>query len=129
MKAYGRYIIGGFLLALLTIRALYLFSSPVSYQLFALFLAYTACTYVGAALSDSRLKWISVEFVVSALFFSFAALGLIVSPVWLAMGFILHGIWDMLHHPKMIKTKVIKWFPPLCAVFDFVVAAYILTFF
>jgi hypothetical protein len=40
------------------------------------------------------------------LFFTFAALGLIYSPIWLAIGFILHGLWDTLHHPKMITTKI-----------------------
>jgi hypothetical protein len=128
-KLTVRTIVAGVLLALLVIRMFYMFTSPISYQLFVLFYAYTACVYLGAALSDSRISWISVEFAMSFLFFAFAFLGLQYSPIWLALGFILHGIWDMLHHPRMIKTKVVKWFPPLCATFDFIVAVFILRFY
>lgn len=128
-KAIAKSIVAGILLALLLIKTFIMFTSPIAYQLFALFLGFTACTYLGAALSDTRLKWISVEFAMSMLFFTFAALGLIYSPIWLASGFILHGLWDTLHHPKMIKTKIIKWFPPLCAIFDIIVAVFILTFY
>ncbi|MFD2442478.1 DUF6010 family protein [Bacillus sp. CGMCC 1.16607] len=128
-KLYVRSIVAGLLLALLVIRMFHTFSSPFSYQLFVLFLAYTACVYLGAALADSRIKWISVEFAMSCLFFTFAFLGYVYSPIWVGVGFILHGIWDMFHHPHMIKTKVIKWFPPLCATYDFIVAIFILTFY
>ncbi|MDQ1147836.1 hypothetical protein QE429_004663 [Bacillus sp. SORGH_AS 510] len=129
MNSNLRNIVTGVLLALLTIRLFYTFTMPVSYQLFTLFLAYTACVYAGAALSDSRIKWISVEFAVSLVLFNFALLGLLYSPIWVGVGFILHGIWDMLHHPKLIKTSVVRWFPPLCAVFDFIVAFFIMRFY
>jgi hypothetical protein len=122
-------IVAGILLAVLVIRIFYLFASPISYQLFALFFAYTACVYPGAALSDSRITWISIESAMSCLFFAIAVLGLTHSPIWLVLGFGLHGIWDMLHHSRIIKTRVVKWFPPLCAVFDFIVAVFILRFF
>ncbi len=42
------------LLALLVCKLFFSFSSPFSYQLFALFLAYSACVYLRAALSDSH---------------------------------------------------------------------------
>jgi len=130
MKKFNfRYIVAGILFALLTIRLFYVFDSPIPYQLCALFYVYTSCVYFGAALSDSRITWISVEFIMSCLFFWFDFLGLLYSPIWLIVGYILHGIWDMLHHPKIIKTKVINWFPPICATFDFVVALFILRFF
>lgn len=122
-------IVAGILLALLVCRLFFSFASPFSYQLFALFLAYTACVYLGAALSDSRVKWITIEFVLSCAFFNLAFLGLIFSPTWIAVGYIVHGVWDILHHPRLIQTKVVNWFPPLCAVYDFVVAIFILTFY
>lgn len=129
MKTNVKPIVAAVLLAMLTIRIFYTYTSPISDQLFALFLAYTACVYLGAGLSDSRIKWISVEFAMSLLFFHFAFLGLLFSPIWIAIGYLLHGIWDMFHHPKMIKTKVVRWFPPLCAVFDFIVAVFIFRFY
>ncbi|MEH7083033.1 DUF6010 family protein [Neobacillus drentensis] len=124
-----RNIVAGVLLAMLTIRIFITFTSPISYQLFALFLAYTACVYAGAALSDSRVTWISIEFVVSFVFFNCALLGLLYSPLWIGLGFILHGIWDSLHHPRIIKTSVVRWFPPLCAIFDFIVAVFMWRFY
>ena len=129
MKNKVKTVVAGVLLAMLTIRIFITFTSPVSHQLFALFLAYTACVYLGAALSDSRNTWILIEFAVSFIFLNCALLGVVYSPIWLGVGFILHGIWDMLHHPKVIKTKVVRWFPPLCAVFDWIVAVCILRFF
>ena len=128
-KSTVRTIVTGVLLALLVIRLFCVYTVPVSHQLFALFLAYTACVYAGAALSDSRTIWLSIEALISLLFFQFAFLGLLYSPIWLVAGFTLHGIWDLLHHPRVIKTKVVKWFPPLCAVFDFVVAIFIMRFY
>lgn len=129
MKSNMKAIMAGVLLALLVIRMFYTFTMPVSYQLFTLFLAYAACVYLGAALSDSRPLWISIEFIMSLVFFQMAILGITHSSIWVAFGFFLHGIWDMLHHPKLIKTSVVKWFPPLCAVFDWIVAVFILRFY
>ncbi|WP_121663768.1 hypothetical protein [Metabacillus litoralis] len=76
-------VVVGILLALLVCKLFFSFSSPFSYQLFASFLAYTACVYLGAALSDSRVKWISTEL---------AFLGLVFSPLWIAFGYLLHGV-------------------------------------
>ncbi|WP_462413119.1 DUF6010 family protein [Neobacillus sp. Marseille-QA0830] len=129
MKTNVKSIVAGILLSLLVIRLFYSFEFPLSYQLFTLFLAYTACVYPGAALSDSRVKWISIETLVSLVFFHLAFLGMVYSPIWVALGFLLHGIWDMLHHPKLVKTSVVKWFPPLCAVYDIIFAIFIIRFY
>jgi hypothetical protein len=72
-----------------------------------------------------RNKYIFIELIFSLVIFTFASLGLLYSPYWLVLGYILHGVWDILHHPKIIQTKVIKWFPPFCAVVDFIVGIYI----
>lgn len=128
-KTKMKAVAAGVLLALLTLRTMYMFTVPVSYQLFALFYAYTTCVYLGAALSDSRISWLSVETLMSFVFFTFAFLGLVHSSIWLVFGYALHGIWDMLHHPRIIKTKIVRWFPPLCAAFDFIVAVFILRFY
>lgn len=129
MKSNVKVIVAGVLLALLVIRLFYSFAVPVSYQLFTLFLAFTACVYAGSALSDGRITWLSVESVMALIFFNLAFLGLTHSPIWVGLGFLLHGIWDMLHHPKIIKTKVVRWFPPLCAAYDFIVAIFIFSFY
>ncbi|MDX6612814.1 MAG: hypothetical protein QOD75_2000 [Blastocatellia bacterium] len=125
MKTYIKLIVIGLALALLAIF-LFGFASPVvALQLYALLLAYTACLYAGAALSDGRASWLGVEVGVSAVIFGCAFLGLWQSSRWLALGYVLHGLWDLCHHPRRIRTRVVDWFPPICATFDFAVAIFI----
>jgi len=125
MKTYLKLIVIGLVLAGLAIFVFHLAPSAVSLQLYALLLAYTACFYSGAALSDGRGLWLSIEVGMSALVLACAFLGLWQSSRWLAAGYFLHGTWDMGHHPRRIQTRVVYWFPPICATFDFVVAAFI----
>jgi hypothetical protein len=125
VKTYIKLIVIGLALALLAIF-LFGFASPVvALQLYALLLAYTACLYAGAALSDGRASWLGVEVGVSAVIFGCAFLGLWQSSRWLALGYVLHGLWDLCHHPRRIRTRVVDWFPPICATFDFAVAIFI----
>lgn len=48
------------------------------------------------------------------------------SPLWLAAGYLAHGGWDLLHQYQTIRTPVTRAFPPICAIFDFVVGVFIL---
>lgn len=125
MKLDIKLIAMGIALAGLAIFLFHLAPAPISLQLFALLLAYTACFYSGAALSDGRRLWLSIEVLMSVLVLACAFLGLWQSSRWLAAGYFLHGMWDMGHHPKRIQTRVVPWFPPICATFDFVVAIFI----
>ncbi|WP_419152601.1 DUF6010 family protein [Aeribacillus alveayuensis] len=52
-----------------------------------------------------RNKYISIELIFSLVIFTFASLGLLYSPNWLVLGYILHGVWDILHHTKFIQTS------------------------
>lgn len=125
MKSYLLLIAIGLGLALVAVFLFGLPSHSVSLQLYALLLAYTASLYVGAALSSGRPGWLSLEVGVSALVLSCAALGLWQTSLWLAVGYVVHGLWDLCHHPKRIRTRVVHWFPPICATFDFAVAVII----
>jgi hypothetical protein len=103
----------------------HLAAAPGDIQLFALSLAYTACVYPGAGLSDGARPWLGVETVFSAAVFLCAWLGLAASPVWIAVGYVAHGLWDLAHHPKLVRTRIVGWFPSVCAVFDFAVGAWV----
>jgi hypothetical protein len=35
-------------------------------------------------------------------------------PVVLAAGYIGHAVWDAVHHPRTIHTRVPRWYVPLC---------------
>jgi hypothetical protein len=96
-------------------------------QLIALFLAFTACVYGGALLAQSVPGQVAgLELLLSAVVFACAVVGLRASTPYLAAGYVLHGAWDLLHHPRAVPTRVAPWFPPLCAAFDFVVAVALL---
>ena len=94
----------------------------------ALFLALTACVYLGALLAagPSGRKIAASEGLVGGSVFLCAFLGLTVSPVWIAIGYWAHGVWDWLHIDGRFGVRVAGWFPPLCAGFDFAVGGYTL---
>jgi hypothetical protein len=93
----------------------------------ALFLALTACVYPGALLAQSvPLAAAVAETLVGAVVFACAWLAFPFGSIWLTIGYALHGGWDWLHHVHLVPTRVSAWFPPACAVFDFVIAAYAL---
>ncbi|MEN8144131.1 MAG: DUF6010 family protein [Gemmatimonadota bacterium] len=93
----------------------------------ALFLALTACTYPGALLAQKSSATTALfELALAAAVFVLAYMGATGSIVWLRAGYALHGLWDWLHDLRLISTRVASWFPPACAAFDLVVAAWIL---
>lgn len=36
----------------------------------------------------------------------------------ISLGYIFHGIWDLIHHYVLYKIKVPKWYIPFCTIFD-----------
>lgn len=94
----------------------------------ALFLALTACVYLGALLAARPSGRITAagEILVGGMIFLCAFLGLAVSPVWIAIGYGAHGAWDWLHVDGRFGVRVAGWFPPACAGFDFTIGAYTL---
>jgi Family of unknown function (DUF6010) len=85
-------------------------------------LAVIGAIYVGFAFSDGRLPIVILELSVGTAFVVLALLGLWLAPVFLAVGLILHGFWDLAHRPRGITTKLPAWYPPFCAAYDFVFA-------
>ena len=91
----------------------------------ALFLAFTGCVYPGALLAQPSRRWVAVsEIGVGAAIFLCAWMGVAQHPLWIAIGYLAHGLWDWGHHTDHIPTRTANWFPPACAAFDVVVAGY-----
>src|SRR5258706_9367585 len=68
-------------------------------QVIALFLAFTACVYPGAVLSQSlAFRFVALELVIAGVVFSLAVVGLRAATTSLVLGYIIHGIWDLIHH-------------------------------
>jgi hypothetical protein len=93
---------------------------PLAFHTVAL--AVIGAIYVGFAFSDGRLPIVILELSVGTGFLVLALLGLWMAPVFLAVGLVLHGVWDLAHRPGGIPTKLPGWYPPFCAAYDFVFA-------
>lgn len=93
--------------------------------LFAILVA-IAFVYFGFVLMDGRAREMLFEFENIALTLTLAFLGLWVAPVWLAAGYLAHGLWDVVHHPRGIQTKMPQWYVPFCLVYDWIVAGFII---
>lgn len=85
-------------------------------------LAIIGAIYLGFALSDGRLSIMLLELSVGTGFVVLALLGLWLAPMFIAIGLILHGFWDLAHRPRGVTTKLPAWYPPFCAAYDFVFA-------
>lgn len=95
----------------------------------AIFLSAIAGVYLGFSVADGRIRTIILESTVMAVFIALAMVGLKFSLLILAFGYGAHGVWDFLHHPKIITTKVAAWYPPFCAVYDWMIASFILIYY
>ena len=85
-------------------------------------LAIIGAIYLGFAFADGRIGIIVLELAVGTMFVVLGLLGLWQAPVFIAVGLVLHAIWDLLHRPRGVTTKLPSWYPPFCAAFDFVFA-------
>jgi hypothetical protein len=98
----------------------------IALDLLAMLLAATAGVYVGFALNDGRRTVFWMELLLAFGTFACAAMGLWGPSWWLALGYLGHGAWDVLHHAGTVKTAVRPSYPPFCAAFDWAVAVLIL---
>ncbi len=119
----------GAALAVVTAVAIHFPFADVAVPLLSLFLALTACVYLGALLAQRQSTGVVVsELAVGIGVFLCAVLGILVSGLWLAGGYAVHGIWDWAHDTGVVTTQVSSWFPPACALFDFIIAAFVVFF-
>ncbi len=99
-----------------------------AFDLLALLMAFTGGIYYGAALNGGRRGRIALEGGFGGVLIAFGFLGLSWSPLWLALGFALHGVWDLVHHTGGVEHGVRRWFPPFCAAWDWAIAAMVVFF-
>ena len=123
MSSYLKAVVIGIVLALVFLLVVHSVPPQPARQVIALFLAFLACVYVGALLSQ-RLPGavVGLELAVALVVFTMAVVGLRASTTSLALGYAVQGVWGLVHRPKLVPTEVAAWFPPLCAAFGFVVA-------
>lgn len=98
----------------------------ITMDFLAMILAASGGVYWGVAASEGARRVKAMEALAGLAFVFMAMLGLSWTSLWTVAGFALHGAWDLLHHPRRIRTGLRRWFPPFCATFDFLVAIFIL---
>jgi hypothetical protein len=78
--------------------------------------------YIGFAVADGRPKVILVESTVASVFVVIAAIAVTGSVWWIVVGLVGHGLKDLWQHrTRFVGTT--RWWPPFCAVVDFIAAA------
>lgn len=112
----------GAVLSLLSLPVHLLLPEAVSIQFAAIILGLVAGIYAGFALQDGRARILAIEGLAVLAFLALALAGLVWSPWLIPAAYVLHGVWDLLHH-RQISTKTPSWYPPMCAVYDWVFAA------
>ena len=125
--SYFKDLLIGLILAIIVCSVVILLPPRYAVEFFAAFLALTATGYFGSALTEGKVNSFVVETLVALAVFSMALAGLWHSPVWLAVGYFAHGLWDVFHHPHRVGARVtMVWFPPACLMYDWFVALFIL---
>lgn len=97
----------------------------VSHDLFAVVLGALGGVYLGGALRGGSRNDVAITAIGALLCIALGTAGLR-GPVWITgAGFVLHAVWDWVHH-AMRRQTVGRWWPPFCAIYDVVVGGYLL---
>lgn len=119
-------ILKGAALALITIGISLYIPEDIFYPFFALLLTFAAGVYAGFAIVDKdHYQEYKLQVLFSLIFIALAVLGIWKLPLLIAVGWAIHGLWDLLHHLRQLKTETGRSYPLFCLSYDFIVAWYI----
>jgi len=120
-------LVAGVIFGAVTLLIPSLLPRDTAFGLLAILLGMIASVYLGYALNDGRLRAFQVEYVVMVVFAALATIALARgSALLLALGYLGHGLWDLIHHRRGVDTRMPWWYVPLCLGYDTVVALYVL---
>jgi len=89
-----------------------------------------AFIYVGFSLKDNPVELIILEVLVALILYFMAIVGYKRNNSLIAIGIILHGIWDIIHHNAfLINTDVPAYWPSFCMTIDIIDGIYFLVIF
>jgi len=84
-----------------------------------------AFIYVGFSLKANTISSIALEITVTLAFYLIAIVGYARNTVLIAVGILLHGVWDILHHSALLVTTDIPAYWPLyCLATDIILSVY-----
>lgn len=106
------------LLAIISVPIHFFLPQDASFAVAAVLLAVIAGIYVGFAVVADRTGQIMLQLGVALAFAGFAVIALLTNPVWIAAGYVAHGLWDAAHHFQLSDLKFPRWYIPMCAAYD-----------
>ncbi|HET7487152.1 MAG TPA: DUF6010 family protein [Acidimicrobiales bacterium] len=113
-------------LAVVMLAPLLLVSKEAGLQFLAVQLGFIGAIYFGFGIADRRVAALLPEFLQAGAFLMAGTVALWAgSPAFLAAAYAAHAGWDLVHHPRGVRTRVERWYPPFCVVFDLVCVAFI----
>ncbi|NOZ54046.1 MAG: hypothetical protein GXP08_13105 [Gammaproteobacteria bacterium] len=95
------------------------------YQFLGYALIVTALIYVVLAVFSADLMWISIEVIGCLVFLLLVWLAYQYSFWFVAMGWLIHIVWDMGLSPFESAPYVPGWYPAVCTGFDLVLGLYL----
>jgi hypothetical protein len=120
-----KYALLGLVLAGVTASITWFLPDSAANIILAFLLSAASVTYLWYAIVRKDTAILTVESIMIILFILLAVVGCTVSPIYLVLGFLLHGFWDLAHHPRYIRSSGPAWYQPMCLAFDWGIAAYI----
>jgi len=112
----------GIVFSIVIILVSILLSKYFSYKLIAAtILVSIGFIYVGFSLKNNSASAIVLEVSAALVFYFLAILGYVKNYSLIAIGIILHGVWDIMHHDQLIvKTDVPSFWPVFCITIDII---------
>lgn len=121
--AYLTLLAAGALLAGSMCLALNVTARQSAKDILTLLLAFIAAIYVGPLIgTTASVQYIEYSFALALT--AWCVFALRRGAEFLAIGYVLHGLWDALH-PALLPHVLPHWYAPLCIGFDFTVALYL----
>jgi hypothetical protein len=123
--------ISGIITAIVIILLTRVLSKYFPAKLFAAtILVAIAFIYVGFSLKENPLYWVILEVGVALGFYFLAIIGYTRNSLWIALGILLHGLWDIFHHKGLpVQTEIPGYWPTFCFIVDIIDGIYFLFLF
>ena len=115
----------GLLAGGITMGVAAVFPEALVFPFFAVVLGVAAGVYPGIAMTNPEEGHPALEWIMALGFVAVGMVGLWVSPVFLALAWVLHGFWGLLHHFTALGDGVPGAYPGFCLSYDLVIAGFV----
>lgn len=112
-------------LAIITCLIGYILPFYKALDFYGILLVLITGIYIGFAFTDGRRDKVLLEILVALGFCVLVLLSMWRWPLLIALGYLLHAVWDLMHHPIKLGARVRNWYPPACLIYDVLVGGFI----